>query len=247
MYYSELVRSSLCDGEFQQQEHPFQMGCPSRDRTVAVFDWDDTLCPSTWLHSQGLLPAYRGHNVALSALVRQVLAALEVRICALLTKALTYGPVFVVTAAETGWVEIACSLYLPAVNNLLKMSDEIHIVSARSWFERTFGSGGDALRWKLETLGMIASKCFGNRPGWGNHSLISVGDSLAERDACHAAVHVIPETALLAKTLKFIEHPDIGDILKQVDLAFMSFDNMCAYDNHLDLRISLDHLHATTY
>ncbi|KAG9403657.1 hypothetical protein AC1031_006307 [Aphanomyces cochlioides] len=214
------------------------------ERTIAVFDWDDTLCPSSWLNAQGLLPLYRGHVVPLNSMVRQVLSALEERIFALLTKAMSYGPVFVVTAAEKGWVEAASTMYMPTISALFKKSNDVHVVSARSWFETTFGCGGDARHWKIEVLGLIASKCFGNRYGFGSFNLISVGDSLAERDACHAAVSAIPETVLFAKSLTFIEYPDAHEILQQIDLACSYFDHMCAWNNHLDLRITRDQLHA---
>ncbi|EQC32616.1 hypothetical protein SDRG_09929 [Saprolegnia diclina VS20] len=206
------------------------------DHTVVVFDWDDTLCPSSWLHAHELLPTYQGHAVELPPFVRDVLAMLAEKVCDLLVAANALGPVFVVTAAEGGWVETACALYMPSVGSLLQRSPDIHIVSARAWFEGTYGSGGDARHWKLEVLGVIASKCFVS--GGGN--LVSVGDSLAERDACHAVVTHCPN--ILAKTLKFIDVPDVLEIASQVELAFGSLHHMCVHDDHLDLHITRDQL-----
>ncbi|OQR93403.1 kinase [Thraustotheca clavata] len=207
--------------------------------TVVVFDWDDTLCPSSWLHAHDLLPAYQGHVVCLSPFVQDVLCMLSDKVCDLLDRAQAYGPVFVVTAAEGGWVETACKLYMPAVGRLLAASPDIHIVSARTWFEGTFGEGGDARHWKLEVLALIATKCFSEDRGHVNN-LVSVGDSMAERDACHAVVNASPH--IFAKTLKFIELPDIMEIAHQVELAFGSLDQMCHWNNHLDLQITRSQL-----
>ncbi|OQR84184.1 protein kinase [Achlya hypogyna] len=207
-------------------------------RTVVVFDWDDTLCPSSWLHAHQLLPTYQGQPVELPPVVSDVLHMLSEKVCDLLEAAQAYGPVFVVTAAEGGWVETACALYMPSVGALLTASPDIHIVSARTWFEGTYGVGGDARHWKLEVLGVIAAKCFGADTAVCN--LVSVGDSLAERDACHAAVTGSPH--ILAKTLKFIDVPDVLEIAHQVELAFGSLHQMCHWRDHLDLHITRDQL-----
>jgi hypothetical protein len=214
-----------------------------RDRTVVVFDWDDTLCPSSWLHAQNLLPKYRGQQIPITPEQRAVLALLGA-----LRKAASYGPVFVVTAAELGWVEMSCALYLPAVLSVLEMPD-VHIVSARSWYEQTFGTGGDSGCWKQEVMRLIARKCFASVAASGRRSgvpqdeffnLVSVGDSMAERDACYAAVGDVPGT--LAKTLKFVEHPSSEEMLQQVELTHDSFEHMCGWQNHLDLRLTREQL-----
>ncbi|KAF4322983.1 hypothetical protein BBO99_00001077 [Phytophthora kernoviae] len=206
-----------------------------KDRTVVVFDWDDTLCPSSWLHAENLLPKYRGHQIAVTQDQRAVLALIGDHVARLLQKAAAYGPVFVVTAAEHGWVEMSCALYLPAVQEVLAMSD-VHIVSARSWYEQTFGLGGDSATWKQEVMQLIARKCFAAAAQENSvrtypeandtyFNFVSVGDSMAERDACVAAVANVGHT--FAKTLKFVEHPNAEEVLQQVELTHDSFEQMC--------------------
>lgn len=214
-----------------------------RDRTVVVFDWDDTLCPSSWLHAQDLLPKFRGQQIHLNKEQQQILRLIADNVSRMLSKAVSYGPVFVVTAAEYGWVELSCSLYLPGVQALLEMAD-IHIVSARSWYEQTFGVGGDSGSWKQEVMQLIARKCFGSHgisaddecPPESYFNFVSVGDSMAERDACHSAVDQVPFT--FAKTLKFVEHPTTEEIVQQVELAHDSFEQMCRWESNLDLRLT---------
>ena len=237
------------------------------DRTVVVFDWDDTLCPSSWLHSQDLLPKYRGHQISVTPAQRDVLRRISAHVARLLQKAVAYGPVFVVTAAEFGWVEMSAALYLPDVQSVLALAD-VHIVSARSWYEQTFGFGGDSATWKQEVMQLIARQCFaaataqetsGKSSGRtyreaatktttappvalqdGYFNFLSVGDSMAERDACFAAVESVCRT--FAKTLKFVEHPNAEEVLQQVELTFDSFEQMCGWENNLDLRLSREQL-----
>lgn len=224
-----------------------------RERTVVVFDWDDTLCPSSWLHAENLLPKYRGHQILATGEQRRILALIEANVVRLLKKAVSYGPVFVVTAAEYGWVEMSCALYLPSVQQMLEMSD-IHIVSARSWYEQTFGVGGDSNLWKHEVMQLIARKCFMNNSQQHEtgsdsekvkpetyYNFVSVGDSMAERDACHSAVGHVPFT--FAKTLKFVEHPSSEEIVQQVELTHDSFEQMCGWGSNLDLRLTRSQLH----
>lgn len=225
-----------------------------RDRTVVVFDWDDTLCPSSWLHVQDLLPKYRGDQRIVKREQREVLFLIDAHVARLLQKAVAYGPVFIVTAAEKGWIEASAALYLPTVKSMLALAD-IHIVSARSWYEQNFGLGGDSATWKQEVMELIARKCFTNgtaqqfgaRPYLQNFApqsaffnLVSIGDSMAERDACFAAVQNVCQT--FAKTLKFIEHPSAEEVLQQVELTHDSFEQVCGWHNNLDLRLSREQL-----
>lgn len=238
----------------QQQQQKKRAGSPTassvRERTVVVFDWDDTLCPSSWLHAENLLPKYRGHEIMATHEQRCMLALIEANVVRLLKKAVSYGPVFVVTAAEYGWVEMSCALYLPSVQQMLELSD-IHIVSARSWYEQTFGVGGDSNSWKHEVMQLIARKCFmhqtqpdaagGKAAPETYYNFVSVGDSMAERDACHSAVGHVPYT--FAKTLKFVEHPSSEEIVQQVELTHDSFEQMCGWGANLDLRLTRSQLH----
>lgn len=244
----------------QQKKKCHEAPSSVRERTVVVFDWDDTLCPSSWLHAENLLPKYRGHQIMATHEQRRILALIEANVVRLLKKAVSYGPVFVVTAAEYGWVEMSCALYLPGVQQMLEMSD-IHIVSARSWYEQTFGVGGDSNSWKHEVMQLIARKCFANNVASSSSSeveevtpsssltggapdtyynFVSIGDSMAERDACHSAVDHVPYT--FAKTLKFVEHPSSEEIVQQVELTHDSFEQMCGWGSNLDLRLTRSQL-----
>ncbi|DAZ99204.1 TPA: hypothetical protein N0F65_008237 [Lagenidium giganteum] len=214
-----------------------------RERTVVVFDWDDTLCPSSWLHTHDLLPKYRGHQIELTDEQRQVLEQISTNVIRLLKKAVSFGPVFIVTAAEYGWVEMSCAMYMPSVQHMLEMAD-IHIVSARSWYEQTYGVGGDSGAWKQEVMQLIARKCFATAATQSGavestdcyFNFLSIGDSMAERDACHGAVNQVPCT--FAKTLKFVEHPTSEEIVQQVELTHDSFEQMCGWASNLDLRLT---------
>lgn len=214
----------------------------AKDRTVTVFDWDDTLCPSSWLQSLNILPLSHDGPKKLPSDVALKLNRLSRRICKLLEKAEGFGPVFIVTAAERGWVELSCQMFLPKVWQHLSR-ENTHIVSARTWYENRFGTSGDCQMWKDGVMQIIAKECFTSEcakavdPSLGYFNLISIGDSLAERNACHAAAQETQYT--LAKTIKFIEKPHIRQVNKQLGIALNSFEELCCIDISADIRLTL--------
>nr|CCA14170.1 protein kinase putative [Albugo laibachii Nc14] len=215
--------------------------CPTRERTVVVFDWDDTLCPSSWLHANNLLPKCRGDPVFLSAQQQKTLETISSNVIRIIKKAVSFGPVFIVTAAEYGWVELSCSLFMQSAQEILDLPD-VHVVSARTWYEQTFGYEGNANCWKYEVMQLIAQKCFAESSTSLDtyFNFVSIGDSMAERDACHLAIENISNT--YAKTLKYVEQPGSEELIQQLQLTFESFDQMCTWENSLDLQLTRSQL-----
>ena len=112
----------------------------SDKETIIVFDWDDTLLASSFLSSKGYrLDTDKSKLVDVEAGLRD----LEQAIIAVITLALQYGEVHIVTNAETGWVQLSAAKFIPAVVPLLH---RVSILSARSTYE---GRYPDApLKWK---------------------------------------------------------------------------------------------------
>jgi hypothetical protein len=77
-----------------------------RDRIAFVLDWDDTLFPSTWLKENLKVPRDRLR-------ARPAVKAHYRRLLAFLTTATLYGHVFIVTAANCGFVQKSCALLFP--------------------------------------------------------------------------------------------------------------------------------------
>ena len=111
--------------------------------TIIVFDWDDTLLASSFLSSKGYrLDTDKSRLVDVEGGLRD----LEQAIIAVITLALQYGEVHIVTNAETGWVQLSAAKFIPAVVPLLH---RVSILSARSTYE---GRYPDApLKWKSAT------------------------------------------------------------------------------------------------
>lgn len=142
---------------------------PVSNQTIIIFDWDDTILPTTFLNPGGI-----PDSVALNTTVRAQLKKLEGVASKILARCLEVGKVFIITNAAEGWVEFSTRKYLP---KLKKVIAEMHIISARTKFEEMFPN--EYHQWKmhafLETLDVLELGAITN--------LIALGDSHMELDA----------------------------------------------------------------
>merc|ERR1719450_745272 len=109
-----------------------------------IFDWDDTILPSSWVHEQSLridadAPLAEWQQDELSALARAAVDTLR------LAKEL--GTVVLVTNAERGWIELSCLKFLPSLYPLL---ESVKTMSARSEYERP--DLNSPYEWKLRAF-----------------------------------------------------------------------------------------------
>uniref|UniRef100_A0A7S2MJS3 Uncharacterized protein n=1 Tax=Helicotheca tamesis TaxID=374047 RepID=A0A7S2MJS3_9STRA len=105
---------------------------------VIIFDWDDTICPSSFVDQ------YKVENFKDLPLHYQNLFN-EVGKCAekCLGEATKYGEVIIITNSDDGWVKYSAERYVP---NLLPVIPKYRIVSARTRYERFYP--GQPLCWK---------------------------------------------------------------------------------------------------
>jgi len=207
--------------------------------TVIMFDWDDTLLASSFLAAAG----YRLDTVeAATPEVDAQLRALENCVCSLLTLALRYGHVNIVTNAETGWVQLSAQKFMPAVVPLLS---RVNVISARSTFESAHPE--QPLKWKYFAFALRLSAVFGTgAPGaaWGSASsesnsknVVSFGDSHVEREAIRAITRGV--SGCRTKSVKFAERPTPEQLRRQLELVTNCFHYIHNHDADLDLQLTV--------
>lgn len=204
------------------------------DNTAIIFDWDDTLLPSSWLTIHG----FRLDTPA-SDIPQNVVDSLAVHassVVALLGKALELGEVVIITNAETGWVELSASRFIPAVCPML---DKIQVVSARSTYEPQFPN--DALEWKIQAFQQQIDSKFTVDYDSMQKTVISFGDSVSERDAVHRVAAGMPNT--FTKSIKFVERPDLEQLHREVELVRGCMDYICSCEQDLDLMLTIQLLY----
>jgi hypothetical protein len=197
--------------------------------THIVFDWDDTLLASSYLSSRG----YRLDSAPIREVeIQEALKELEQSVIAVVTLALTYGNVHVITNAETGWVQLSAQKFIPAVVPILS---KVNIISARSTYEGMFPDS--PLKWKFYAFQERLSGCFADPNSKVEKNIISFGDSHVEREAVRAVTRGYPNTK--TKSVKFAERPSLEQLRRQVELVTNCFQYIHNHDGDLDLQLTV--------
>jgi len=191
--------------------------------TLIFLDWDDTLCPSTCLHSHVLEDKKTDDALAASLLAHQTL------VIGLLRLAAELGHVVIMTMADKAWVKCSSSKLMPEVAEVLKELD-IEVVSARercaSWLLRfAISDDRDPSQYlKTKAMKRVIKKTFGDLSKTSKHAevgpnIISIGDSWAERlalqDLCWTGQGVHGKVCQ-CKTLLMLEDPSLEQISNEL-------------------------------
>lgn len=195
--------------------------------TLLIFDWDDTLFPTTRLEQLGCksgqlcdLPADdQAHFKELSGYVERTLC---------LAKGL--GRVAIVTNAAAGWVEHSCNNFFP---NLTPLLEELDIISARSSYERY--APGCPVAWKRLAFEDLVAAAFEEFDKDQMRNILSIGDAMFEHDALTAVTQNMPHC--LSKTLKLSESPTLMHLIEEQRVLGSCLEEVVSQDVSLDLEI----------
>lgn len=198
---------------------------------LIIFDWDDTLFPTTWLREQGLLEREAvitpDQDAQLQALANSVAVTLEA--------AKRRGGVAIVTNAEQGWVEMSCRAIMPSLEAHLA---GVRIVSARSCHEKHCLF--TPTTWKClafeELVGEFYS-AFDQSDVALRRNIATLGDSEHEMEALK---WVATGTECHAKCLKFMNQPCLDQLLQQHELVAGFIDDVIDHDGNLDTEIGVE-------
>jgi len=196
------------------------------EETLFIFDWDDTVLPSSWVQSQGLR---LDESSEVQHYHRQQLYKVATAAAETLRLAKQLGTVVLITNAERGWIELSCQKFLPT---LFPALESVKVLSARTTYESSCASS--PLEWKVNAFAAEVARVYG-RGDDRRKNILSLGDSVHEREA------LLRSTSRLlncrSKSLKFVERPDISQICKQHALVCNCFEKIVHHDGNLDLCI----------
>jgi len=198
----------------------------SVEETILIFDWDDTVLPSSWVQDQGLrLDADSSPTPA----QQQQLAELARFAAKTMRMAKKLGTVVLVTNAERGWIELSCLKFLPALYPSL---ESVKLLSARTEYETP--NLPSPFDWKLKAFSSEIARVL-QTDTHKRKNVLSVGDSSHEREA------LINATLSLAncrtKSLKLVERPSIDQLCKEHCVVRSCIKRVVHHDGNLDLCI----------
>ena len=216
----------------QLTENPYSsstLSIPSQSpvESVIFFDWDDTLCPSTWIKlNRPKLDYFKPcpddprYTIPLHELA--------IAVCSLLRIAADHGRIVIVTNAQLGWVKTSCANFLPDV------ADTISELDIQVIYSRGQGNPADVsvpTKWKHDAFQAALSDL-----GTPVDSIVSVGDQVYERDAAH---RLCKRQGSRSKTVKLIEDPSISDLTDQLNYLKDAFGKIASMGEDIDAEFSL--------
>mmetsp|Transcript_75857 Transcript_75857/g.214490 ORF Transcript_75857/g.214490 Transcript_75857/m.214490 type:complete len:274 (-) Transcript_75857:382-1203(-) len=200
----------------------------SPEDTVLIFDWDDTVLPSSWVQEQGLR---LDGDYMLTSYQQEELGDLTRLAAETLCLAKQLGTVVLVTNSERGWIELSCQKFMPALNPSL---ENVKLLSARSQYERP--DLASPFEWKLRAFESEITRIFvPSKDGHRRKNVLSLGDSAHEREALIHATANLPNCR--TKSLKFAERPGVEQLRKQHMLVASCLRRIVHHDGNLDLCI----------
>lgn len=250
------------------------------EQTIIIFDWDDTLCPSSWIRANKKVLSFfkpAPTTEKYQKPLRELQAAVEV----LLKMSMKLGTVVIVTNAMDPWVETSCRNFLPS---LLPLVSTLPVIYARSIFEQQgvdmarspSGSGPTRAmpgmyaangqnrleqvnarmaqqqrteqispqKWKEVAFAQEIKDFYSRYQHQSWKNVISVGDSVFERDAVRRVVlqRPTPQKKCRTKTLKLFDDPEIDELVAQVKVVYDVINVMVQYDGDLDIEIDEEDL-----
>ena len=211
-YMSKLISKNIWNPSMKPKQH----------NSLIIFDWDDTLLPTTFLTSNGG-PL---EDIKLSDSDFQRMKEIENHVYLILKESIEKGDVYIITNAGENWVQFSSSIFYPNISELLK---KIKIISARMEYEKAFP--GNSRQWKIEAflnlLKDVNNKLVTN--------IICIGDSLFEIEAGRILASKFSEAFI--KTIKFRDAPKLDELLKQLKLVSQQFGSIYSSIKNLTIRI----------
>ena len=196
---------------------------PKTHNSIIIFDWDDTLLPTTFLTAGG---NNNLENTVISDSDKEKISNIEYLVTNLLNEAVEKGEVYIITNAGEGWVEYSAEKIYPNMSQILS---KIKIISARNEYEKEFPN--DSSRWKVQAFLNIQKKL--------NIKLVTniicIGDSLFEMEAGRIMAAQFKEAFI--KTVKFREQPKVDELIKQLKLVVNQFDTIYSTAKSLTIRV----------
>lgn len=183
------------------------------NKTIFIFDWDDTLFPSTYFTNNNFI------------IDKSILDMIDNIVYKIIKKCNKYGKIYIVSNALNIWLNFSIP-YLPKSHKFFT-SKNIPIISARELYSHKYDN---IESWKFfsffSILDELNTKKFNN--------VFSFGDSVYEYNSLKN-IALSQKFNLYFKIIKFIKHPSLNEFIEQLDNLNTNLKKMINYNYHLDL------------
>jgi len=223
------------------------MPAPSSNKTklkaLILFDWDDTLCPTSWMEEHPeVRQAFEGPVSKTGAAWNQ-LATQAKAVMKLVTTAASLGSVALVTLAARPWVRVSARDFLHEARNEVEKLDVYYAreqADSCTNFAHTFlCEPYIAMKRKAMQQAMAAvTQRVGHSVKW--ESLVSIGDSEVEKRAAQELGRECQSQGMLrwTKTVKLLEHPKVTQLTQQVNALNERLEELVNHPGHKNVNLA---------
>jgi hypothetical protein len=193
----------------------------SKDGTLIILDWDDTLFPTSWVVKNNIDLTNKSKREKYIVYFKN----LDDRLFNLLFVLKKCGIVIIVTNAMPEWVSASSSVLINT-HNLLRT---IKVISARKMYQTISKS---SMEWKKRAFNDELSNML--REQNVNH-IISVGDAEYEYRALISLYKNDPKNYKLLKSIKLMKDPTHDILIDQIEVLKRVVPRICIKTTHMDL------------
>lgn len=169
--------------------------------SLIIFDWDDTLFPTSNLLNRKDFNEDLTGNERLSRKIKK----LQINVLSILTSSLNRGHTFIITNAVRGWVESNTKRFFPSV---MPLFSQIKVISAREEFERFHPC--NPRMWKIKSFLNILRNFDSHRVT----NILCIGDSEYEMDAGKKMASYFKHVCI--KRIRFKNNPSFHEVTNQI-------------------------------
>ena len=209
-YICQLINKGVWIPNFKEKKY----------NSIIIFDWDDTLLPTSFLNSKGTYNAFRQFTND----ERKRLLELENLVLQLLTLSVKKGDVYIITNADKKWVDNSSKIFYPSISNILK---KIKIISTKNKYQKRYPSR----IWKIKAFINLANDIDLQKIT----NIICSGDSAFEIEA--ARILATKFTEAFIKTIKFKEKPELDEVYKQIRFVLCQFNKIYSAVKNLSITV----------
>lgn len=219
--------------------HDSQLDFADPAQTIIIFDWDDTLCPSS---SMRHLADFDRHGKLRSRLDRETRSELKMLsdvVVPLLKLAKTMGHVIMVTNARAPWVDISCQNFLPAVKEHIAdvpITYALELVDKESAKHFDEMNGCLLTETKARAMKAAVTQFYSRYPGQSWKNIVSIGDAYFEHDAIRQVVsNNAQDKPCRTKTIKLLEGPTTAGMVVQLSIIKGWLQQIVHADTNIDI------------
>lgn len=212
------------------------------NQTIIIFDWDDTLCPSTVMRKYAQFDTKGRLRVKLDKETETELKLLAEEVKKMLRSAQKMGKVILVTNAKRPWVDISCHNFMPS------LKQELAGISVFYAFEllqesgvENFDRAAGCLLTEMKARAMKAAitDFYSRYPNQSWKNILSIGDALFEHAAIRQVVHERPmDKRCRTKTVKLLEGPTVAGMVVQLSIVGSWLLKIVHFDSDIDMDLS---------